>query len=217
MRTYFNRKTVSRLISMLVLTVILISSNGPSLASTLSNNTFTYLDPNLNEGVYLREFINIDGKEYVIDHIKENNNESRMEIYGDSRLTLVKKGDNNVYGYEDGTLVSTAIIQEDTYYDTISPYSDSDWRYFGPDKIVFTWGKAAMTIIIASTIAHAVGGPVGLFTTIAAGVSGISVGGYAYKSGRYRIVGRGVEGEYSSEIYTPEDGYLGTVNWSGKR
>lgn len=211
MKKYFCKKMGFRFALMLLLIAILISSNGPSLATTLSNNTITYLDPNLNQGVYLREVIDIDGKEYVIEHIRENNNESRMEIYGDSRITLVKN-DNTIYSYEDGALISTASIQKDR----ISLNSD-DWIYFGPDKITFSWEKGATTIVIASIIAFACGGPVGVFTTIVAGISGISVGGYAYKTGKYRYVGSGVEGEYKSEIYTPQDGYLGTASWKGKR
>lgn len=186
----------------LIFTMLMVISINPVVAYANSSST-KYMDPEKNNGVYLVENLVIDGKDYTFTHSTKDGN-NVIEISGAENHIIVANKNSNII-YVDNEQVSA-----------INRSSSGGWTYFGPDKYTVSWKQGASTAVIAAVIAGAVGGPVGVFFAAASALAGVSIGCDIYYSGRYRIVGTHVEGEYTAEIYHGNE-HIYTSHWSGRR
>lgn len=139
---------------------------------------------------------------------------------------LVFKDNNNIYlknqnkevlvvgNIEEGKLISPL-------GKSILPLrTSSDWTYFGPDRIHFDLEAVTDITVAAGIIALGIGGPVLAAKTALSslGAGAVYNGVYADKWGKYRVIGRTVEGEYTSQLYQPNGRKLGSaIKWSGRR
>ncbi|MDY2987145.1 MAG: hypothetical protein SOR77_05860 [Peptoniphilus sp.] len=169
---------------------------------TNSTNYFSskILPIKLNEQGDLTHYVEnltIDGKNYTFVHREENG------------YRIIEMS-----GAEEGIFKSK--IEDDT---SIKPMSyraaNDDWQYFQYWKQA-SWIKGTAVAGIAAKIASVVGGPVRVFIDIASTLYGVYHSVDIDYSGRYRLEGGHVRGEYTAKIYGGSD-YIGTTNWSGYR
>lgn len=187
----------------LILSIIVITNISPVTAHTL--DSLTYLDPDKNNGVYLVENLVIEGNNYKFTHsIKDGNNV--IDISGAENHTIVANANLNKLYIDNEEIAPINIVE-----------SSDGWTYFS-DKITVTWKAGASAAVISAIIASAVGGPVGMFFGAGSALAGSSIGCDIYHSGRYKIDGNHVQGEYTANIYNGSELITRRpIKWSGRR
>lgn len=186
----------------LIFSIVFITSISPVAAHTASS--LTYLDPDKNNGVYLVENLTIEGKDYTFTHSRKDG-KNIIDISGAEEHTIVAS-DNSDKIYVDNEVAGT-----------INRMASSDgWTYFGPETHVISWKEGASVALIAGLMAVVVSGPVVVFYAAASILAGVSIGCSIIYSGRYKVEGIYVEGEYTASVYHGSE-WIDTVNWSGRR
>lgn len=170
---------------------------------TNSTNYFSskILPIKLNEQGDLTHYVEnltIDGKNYTFVH-REENGYRIIEMSGAEEAVFRAK-------IEDDINIKPMFYRA----------SNEDWQYFRYWKRA-EWQKGDSVAAIASALSIAVGGTVGTFIDIA----GQLANKYYFSadidySGRYRLEGGHVRGEYTATIYSNGE-YIGTTHWNGYR
>lgn len=185
--------------------MFLVISTGSIFAddstSSYSTKSILNLDPETNNGVFLIENLNIDGKDYTFTHSQEND-QKIIQISGAETHTIMSDS-NQLY------LDNKQISQNKA--------STGGWTNFGPVTQRVSWKASTSTAVIAAIIGNAVGGPVGGFMSVASILAGASTGCKLVTTGKYRMEGTHVRGNYKTKVYEPGGRYLSTVSWSGYR
>lgn len=205
-KSKFLLKSLSLCLTMIIIFTGTSSSFGQKSVQTNSNIDIVSTE----EGMFSYETITDDerGQMLIITNLETNKEYTVFKVY--ESVYLESEGEETL---------KVATIEENKSKLDIGLYSG--WTYFGPDKIIFDLEGITVLAVAAGVIALALGG--GPILAVKAALAQLGAGAvfngvYAMKWGRYRFVGRGVEGEYSSQLYQPNNRKLGPqINWSGKR
>lgn len=204
-------KYISKSLSILMAIVLTFTGVGNSFVFAKELNEFDLRTEKIvfDEGIFLYEYKNNDALGQTLSIINLDTNEEQI---------VFKKGDNVYIKNANGEILEVAKIENDK--SPIFKRTNSDWIYFGPDRYEFDLVGVVSVAVAAGIIGFALGGPVASFKAALKGLGAGAVfdGIYAYKWGRYKFVGTGIHGEYSSQLYQPNGKTLGPqVDWSGKR
>lgn len=192
------------------------------LAFTGIGSSFTFAQEVLMESPKI-EVISSDEGVIIYEKVMDSKLGEMLKIknLSTNEEHIVYKDDSTVYLKNDKEILEVAKIEKansSTYSSNIT--INSDWIDFGPDRFDFDLEGITAITVVTGIIAFALGGPALLIKAALSslGAGAIYNGIYAIKWGKYRYVGSGVQGEYSSQLYQPNGRTLGSlIKWKGTR
>lgn len=202
-------KKNSRVLSILLVVIMMATFTTNVFAQdTTSTPNFNvvsqkYINPDRNNGVYLIEVIQIEGKTYTFTHTESEN----------QRIVEMKGAENKIF--------SAKLDEEGNAEDVVYRNANSNqWHPISEKRDYFYGGTQIGQAALASALATLVGGPVGAFIASASVIIG-AIGGYrlslvVYTGGRWRIQGTSLKYEMYSRIHYG-DGRITTARWSRTR
>ncbi|MBL7574538.1 hypothetical protein SAMN00017477_2223 [Peptoniphilus asaccharolyticus DSM 20463] len=167
-----------------------------------------YIDPKLNDNVYLVEEYFIDGNFYKFMH-KVEDGFNIVEVSGTENMIIKAPINSN----ENQFSSSAKVLYKTAYSD--------EWHQLGEtvtnERLTIESSQAA----IATALSVIFGGPIGAFLGIAGVLRGISAGRYlnvtCVSGGKWRNSGTHIEYQKYAKVYDSNGNLIGTTYWSSVR